>query len=54
VRRLKEYAGSGSKPVCFCECSAASREDEVLFIPVRKVLEWFAGHPLYGEKLFSV
>jgi hypothetical protein len=54
VRRLREYAGSGSELVCFCECSVASREDGVLFIPVREVLEWFAGHPLYGEKLFSV
>jgi hypothetical protein len=54
VRRLREYAGSTSELVCLCECSTASREIEVLFIPVREVLEWFAEHPLYGEKLFSV
>lgn len=54
VRRLKEYAGSDSELVCFCDCSAASREGGVLFIPVREVLDWFAEHPVYGEKLFSV
>jgi hypothetical protein len=53
VRRLKEYAGSGNKLVCFCECSA-SQDDGILFIPVREVLEWFKGHPIYGKKLFSV
>jgi hypothetical protein len=53
VRRLKEYAGSGNRLVCFCECSA-SQEDGVLFIPVREILEWLKGHPVYGKKLFSV